>query len=75
MHAQAHVSGNLVDILQALNLFGIAAHFLRTLDWKRMPFLRNNRNKASSVTEASPTRPLLGESIGEGGRGEEIAAC
>jgi hypothetical protein len=62
MQGQAHVSGNLVDILQALILFSIAANFLRTLDWKRLPFLRNN---ASRVTAAPPpTLPPLAESLG-----------
>jgi len=64
MQGQAGVSGNLVDILQALILFSIAANFLRTLDWKRLPFLRNN---ASRVTEAPPPAlPPLAESIGGG---------
>jgi general nucleoside transport system permease protein len=64
MQGQAHVSGNLVDILQGFILFSIAANFLRTLDWKRLPFLRNN---ASRVTAAPPpTLPPLAESIGGG---------
>jgi simple sugar transport system permease protein len=64
MQGQAGVSGNLVDILQALILFSIAANFLRTLDWKRLPFLRSN---ASRITEAPPpTLPPLAESIGGG---------
>ncbi|HEX3273142.1 MAG TPA: ABC transporter permease [Ktedonobacterales bacterium] len=65
MQGQADVSGNLVDILQALILFSIAANFLRTIDWKRwLPFLRNN---ASRITEAPPpTLPPLAESIGGG---------
>jgi ABC-type uncharacterized transport system permease subunit len=66
MQGQAHVSGNLVDILQALILFSIAANFLRTLDWKRwLPFLRSN---ASRITEAPPpTLPPLAQSLGGGG--------
>jgi general nucleoside transport system permease protein len=64
MQGQAHVSGNLVDILQALILFSIAANFLRTLDWRRLPFLRSN---ASRIVEAPPpTLPPLAESIGGG---------
>jgi ABC-type uncharacterized transport system permease subunit len=65
MQARAGVSGNLVDILQALILFSIAANFLRTIDWKRwLPFLRNN---TSRITEAPPpTLPPFAESIGGG---------
>jgi simple sugar transport system permease protein len=67
MEGRAGVSGNLVDILQALILFSIAANFLRTLDWKRLSFLRNN---ASRVTEAPPpTLPQFAESIGGGDSG------
>jgi simple sugar transport system permease protein len=62
MQGQVHVSGNLVDILQALILFSIAANFLRTLDWKRLPFLGNN---ARRITEAPPpTLPPFAESLG-----------
>jgi simple sugar transport system permease protein len=65
MQARANVSGNLVDILQALILFSIAANFLRTLDWKRwLPFLRGNINR---ITEAPPpTLPPFAESVGGG---------
>src|SRR4029077_11866988 len=65
MQGQADVSGNLVDILQALILFSIAANFLRTIDWKRwLPFLRGNITR---ITEAPPrTLPPFAESVGGG---------
>jgi simple sugar transport system permease protein len=48
MQSNANVSANLVDILQALILFSIAANFLRSLKF-RFPALRQARPDASGV--------------------------